>query len=511
MIASKKIAAALAATTLTLTTGFVGPGANFAFAQETDAESTPAEEAGAETPLAPNSDAGLIDADADVALTIEKYLGEPGDTSTSLPGAKFRVERVNDIDLTDPAGWAQVGNLSPADENLSVTPVEGGDNGVFTTNDQGVINLTTAANGMSVGVYRVTEVQFENYTVAAPFFVTLPYDNNGAWEYSRTVQPKNQDVTPNKQVKDDGVTIGKALEYTINAPVPAGELNRFNIVDNLVENLNAPAAGDVTVSTNGDVELANGTDYEISVNGQEVRVNFTDAGRGKLQEARQANPGLQVSVNFSAVVNSVPEGGVINNSATVELPNGQDSTTDDGDTPTNTVFGNLTITKTSPASEGSLNGATFELYQCSSQDDGSYQLLGEAVEVASAASGENITTGTEMTTAGGGADDASDATANGYAIPLQSTSTGATGVVVNTYCVLETQAPEGFVRNPQPQPVNVDIENRALSVAVENQRDSIIGQLPATGAWGILIAFLVGMAFLVRGLYTSYKDSRATA
>lgn len=503
MTASKKIAAALAATTLTLTTGFIGAGANFALAQETGAEAT----------LAPNDAANaaarVIDASQDVALNIEKFLGDPGDTSTPLPGAKFRVERVNGIDLTDPAGWAQVGNLNPDDEGLDVTAVTGGEDGVFTTDDQGVINLTTAANGLSVGVYRVTEVQFENYTVAAPFFVTLPYDNNGTWEYSRTVQPKNQDVTPNKQVKDDGVTVGKALEYTINAPVPAGDLNRFNIVDNLVESLAAPTVGDVTVSTNGDVDLADGTDYEILVNGQEVRVNFTAEGRAKLQEARQSNSGLQVSVNFPAVVNSIPEGGIINNSATVELPNGQDSTTDDGDTPTNTVFGNLTITKTSPASEGSLNGATFEVYQCSAQDDGSYQLLGDAVEVSSAETGGNAVT--ELTTAGGGADDASDATASGYAIPLQSTSTGATGTVSNTYCVLETQAPEGFVRNPQPQPVNVDIENRALSVSVENQRDSIIGQLPATGAWGILIAFLVGVAFLARGLYTSYKDSRATA
>ncbi|MGV3207619.1 MULTISPECIES: SpaH/EbpB family LPXTG-anchored major pilin [unclassified Corynebacterium] len=502
MTASKKIAAAVAATTLTLTSGFIGAGANFALAQETGTEPT----------LAPNADANgaasVIDANHDVALNIEKYVGEPGDTSTPLPGAMFRVERVNGIDLTNPQDWAQIGNLNAEDDSLAVTPVAGGNNGVFTTGDNGQINLTTAQNQLSVGVYRVTEVQFGNYTVAAPFFVTLPYDNGGTWEYTRTVQPKNQDVSPNKQVKDDGVTVGKALEYTINAPVPAGELNRFNIVDNLVANLTAPAPGDVSVATNGDVALAAG-DYNTTVNGQEVRVNFTPAGLAKLQEARQSNPSLQVNVGINAVVNSVPAGGVINNTATVELPNGQVSNTDDGDTQTNTVFGNLAITKTSPASEGSLNGATFELYQCTAQEDGNYQLLGDAVEVSSAADGGEIVT--EMTTSGGGADDASDATANGYAIPLQSTSTGATGTVGNTYCVLETQAPDGFVRNPQPQPVNVDIENRALSVSVENQRDSIIGQLPATGAWGILIAFLVGMAFLARGLYTSYKDSRTTA
>ena len=64
------------------------------------------------------------------------------------------------------------------------------------------------------------------------------------------------------------------------------------------------------------------------------------------------------------------------------------------------------------------------------------------------------------------------------------------------------------MRNEVPQHVTVDVDAKTLAVSVDNQRNSVLGQLPATGAWGIILVFLVGLALLARGIYTSYKDSR---
>ena len=103
-----------------------------------------------------------------------------------------------------------------------------------------------------------------------------------------------------------------------------------------------------------------------------------------------------------------------------------------------------------------------------------------------------------------------EAKAAGYAIPIQSFA-AETGVKSKDYCVLETKAPKNFVRNEVPQHVTVDPAAKTLAVTVDNQRNSVLGQLPATGAWGIILVFLVGLALLARGIYTSYKDSRSAA
>ncbi|MDU3176028.1 MAG: SpaA isopeptide-forming pilin-related protein, partial [Corynebacterium striatum] len=114
---------------------------------------------------------------------------------------------------------------------------------------------------------------------------------------------------------------------------------------------------------------------------------------------------------------------------------------------------------------------------------------------------------TKLITSGG---DNRSSTAQGYGVPISSFAAN-TGTTNNDYCVLETKAPEGYVRNPEPQHVTIDVNARTLAVSVENQKNNIINQLPATGAWGIVLVFLVGLLLLARGLYTSYKDNRAQA
>lgn len=472
-----------------------------------------AQEVGAEpTPTAVNTNTDLIDANAPVSLTINKYLGDPGDTSTPLSGITFRVERVNNVDLTTQAGWAAAADLTAATAT-DVTQVAD-----ITTGTDGVATISTGSDSaFTVGLYKVTELQAGNYTAAPPFLVALPHSENGIWSYDQVVNPKNQEIVASKQVQDTGVTIGDNLTYTVNAPVPAGEIDRFNIVDPLVTGLTyVEGSGQVgLVGGPADASLDAATDYQIvndSANNT-VRVEFTPAGRDKLEGYRLNSPGLKVTFEFQATVNEIPADGNITNTADIQLPNGivvntngdDPSTTDVvEDNPTSTTFGNLTITKTTSNGTEPLNGAQFELYQCT-VENGTPTLVGDPLNVKPAGEADR----THAVTSGGV--DAGDATATVNNIPVSSFA-AETGSQAIQYCVLETEAPAGYVRNPEPQIVNsVGGDIRNLAVSVDNQKNSIIGQLPATGAWGILLIFLLGLALLARGLYTSYKDSRATA
>lgn len=499
----KRLAALIAAGAVAFGSATVGAPA--AFAQTT----TPP--VGAETPAAPAAPAptGLIDPAAQVSLTIHKYLGETGDTSTNLAGSQFKIDKIDGLDLTTQASWAELANMSGT--NL---------NGHGTTN---VTTLTTGADGtasistadtpaFTVGAYLVTEQNRAGYSTAAPFLVVLPHSENGQWNYTQAVNPKNQQQVATKQVDDTGATIGESLHYTINSPVPGGEVNRYIVRDDLMANLTMNPSS-VAVSADGVADLA-ASDYTISTVGQNLTVEFTDAGRAKLQAARATNPGMQVHVAFDATVNSLPADGVISNTANIDLPNGATINTDadinGNNQPTSTTFGTLTITKTTTNGTQALNGAEFQLYQCSVENQGQanekWTVLGEPLNVATTETGAPATT---LTTAGSAeGDPASNATVNGYGVPISSVANGV-GTVGNEYCVLESKAPAGYVRNPEPQHVTINAAARTLTVSVDNQKDSILNQLPATGAWGIVLVFLVGLALLARGIYTSYKDRAA--
>lgn len=478
----------------------------YAMAQQAGTETTPA--------AATVAPANLVDPKAQVTLNITKYEGDPGTTTTPLANIQFKVEKVANVDLTTQEGWAAAAGLTAdtakADPEFNAV--------TLTTGADGKASLSTTDNAnFKVGLYKVTELQAPGYTAAAPFLVALPHDENGSWSYTQDVMPKNQKNIPTKQVDDTNTTIGSTIKYTVNAPVPAGTLSRFNIKDPLNAALSVKT-DDVKVAATG-VTLAAGTDYKVSLDSgtNTLRVDFTQSGLTALQTARATNPSLAVTVEFPATLTKSPDGGVLTNTATVELPNGAttDTNGDDPatpgtveDNPTSTTFGDLTITKTTSNGEQPLNGAEFQLFLCK-QNGTKYDLLGDPLKVNT--TNTNVAPGTTLTTSGStGTAPSLTATAKGYAIPLQSFA-AETGVTPNQYCVLETKAPAGYVANPEPQPVKIDLAAKTLTVSVDNQKNSIIGQLPATGAFGIVLVFLLGLLLLARGLYTSYKDSRATA
>ncbi|MDC7109783.1 SpaH/EbpB family LPXTG-anchored major pilin [Corynebacterium pseudodiphtheriticum] len=496
--------------------------------------------AGSPNGLPTAAQADLIDANNTGTLKIKKILGDPqlnggathhgapSEDSKFLQGATFNIKRL-DIDLTVQQGWRTLNDLVANPEKIEETPDHSTqpaeEKRSQTTNTEGEATF----DEIPMGVYVVTEESREGYSTSAPFLVSLPYSdgNSGKWEYTRTVYPKNQEFRPNKQVDAQGATLGSNMAYTINAPVPAGTLSNLKITDNLIENLqlvaDSPAPKVSFSEGNGaGTPLTAGADYNLTATDQLLEIEFTESGLGKLEQARIGKPNLQVHVQFEAKVVSLPAAGQsITNTAEIEYPNGAKVTTDspaaDGEAdpkPTRTDYANLTITKFTNDTEGDvdLSGAEFELYRCVDKE-----LKGEAIPVSTTETlteGFNPVEATTLTTVKSQQNER-EGEFRGYGIPVRTYAAGGTATQDYEYCVVETKAPDGFIRNPEVHKLNLQTAtaNQAaeLSVRVENQRDNFLSSLPATGAWGIILVFLVGLGLLARGFYTSRKDGRATA
>ncbi|MDK4258833.1 SpaH/EbpB family LPXTG-anchored major pilin [Corynebacterium propinquum] len=540
----------------TLAIGSAAVAAPISFAQDTDAAvvedsatagavdrpyGAPAP-AGADLTVPDLDETRLVKEDQKAKLTIKKLLGDPQGDDTGVPsgdaetlaGTTFTIQRLY-FDLTAQDGWRALNHYVQNPGEISEELNADGGEGAYTETQTTGTNGEAIFDELPIGVYLVTEEPREGYSASAPFLVSLPFSdgNDGVWKYERTVYPKNQALRPNKQVDAQGATLGSNMKYTINAPIPAGELSHLAITDELVSNLQlvtdnpAPVVSfsDGTTVDNGEArreQLTDNEDYVLETADNTLYVEFTESGLEKLQQARQNKPNLQVHVQFEAKVVSLPAPGEsITNTAEVEYPNGATVTTDspaaeDGaeQQPTRTDYANLTIKKYTDDQEDEvdLSGAEFNLYRCEAGE-----LLGNPLGVSTSetlAADFDSTAATTLTTVKSGENER-EGVFQGYGIPVRTFAAGTTATQDYNYCVVETKAPEGFVLNPEVHEVELQAatagQAEQLFVQVENQRDKFLSSLPATGAWGIILVFLVGLGLLARGFYTSRKDGRATA
>ena len=493
---TKTLALAAAAVFATATPFALAPTAPFAYAQNTQG----------------------VDINADVSLTIDKRLGEAGDTTTPLEGTSFKVERVQMTNqLNTAAGWQEASDITAA--GAAAATVTGEEWTVATGPDGKAV-----FNDLTVGLYRVTEIQNGNYTVAAPFLVTVPLIENGVVNYNPTISPKNQLLEPTKSAVDTNVTVGQDIVYTVNAPVPAGDvlqdgtrtINQFRIVDQLQQGLtyNQDQPARVTVST-GSLDPA--TDYTVNWDAgtNTLTVDFTEAGRAKLAELRATNPDLTVSVEFNATVTQIPANGQFSNTAQIYIPNTDTpldttpSTPNDGtDGAVTTQYVNVTVNKTVNGAnvdgENTGAGAVFEIYECTAQDSGGYTVADGATPLSGTnAEGNAVAESPAITTAGGDANAA--AAANGYALQFDPEK---------QYCAVETQAPDGYLLNPDPTPLNLTTEGTETTrpiytTTVNNVRDNIFGRLPATGERTMIALLAIGLVLFVGG--AAYQLRRKNA
>ncbi|APT92070.1 hypothetical protein CPHO_03250 [Corynebacterium phocae] len=500
----------------------------------------------------------FLDNDHEVTIKVSKYVGEAGDQTSPLAGVAFEVQQVQaasgqGFDFTTQEAWEELNQLVDGDVDQKIADIITGKKFVGTakTDETGAdgsatftFNPATDDVTYGPGVYLVTEkldaqdVEQYNLSETSPFLVVVPsLDDAGNWVYSQEAFPKNQEIKATKEVDDNDLTLGKDVKYRLQVKIPSTNLDTLKVTDELVPQLQYKEDLEVELvsesSTTPPVPLTKDTDYTLSAPqannpGGTVEVEFTDEGRKKVEEFYSGNTKLSpatpahhdgiIRVDFSATLVELPDKGILTNTAKFDI-NGKIHSTDDDkgtpdksdDTPASTTLANLELTKTGSDTASELEGAEFELYRCiQEQASNEWKLLGDKLSVGNSSADptnvDKLITEIDATT--------NKAMFKGYGLPVSSHSTSVLSTKNNDFCVIETKSPAGFVRNPEIH--HLTLEQPAdqapiLKASIDNQKTTFLNQLPATGAWGIILVFLVGLGLLARGLYTTRRDNLATA
>lgn len=176
------------------------------------------------------------------SIKITKYEDKGANVKTTpLPGAKFKVTKINGYNLTQYSDWENLAkkvadlNKNPNDASITGTAVsdqlnEGTDKTLFKTNAQGIANV----KNLAIGLYKVEEAEAApGYSKdVTPFFMTIPEITHEAgqpvkYNYNVTVDPKNQSLAnriTKTLVRTDGagtefVGKGDTMTYKISADV----------------------------------------------------------------------------------------------------------------------------------------------------------------------------------------------------------------------------------------------------------------------------------------------------
>lgn len=469
-----------------------------------------------------------------------------------LAGAQFSVYKV--MDLKTNADWNTArkyydGSLAYAPSGTPVVKTTGADGSVTFDN-------------LDLALYFVVETKSpEGYTGASPFFVTLPMTNPNKteWMYDVHVYPKNDKVnTPHKSVTDQPtLKVGNAVNYTVSTPIPnygdvvgpvqngkytgpdgkydRNDLQYFFVTDTFDTNLSL-TENPVQSVTAGGQTLALTTDYEVTVNGQEVVVRLTDSGLDKAASAVTADNSAVLTVNYTATVKSIPADGQIPNKAYVipgpkpangSTPNKPTTPPPPTDVPpTNEVkskFARIQIKKVGVtgqdnSAETPLAGVEFKVYpavKTGSYPNFKYSCAAADLNGATAIDG--------FTTDANGLGTSSElALSNWYNDGVEkvagtdntylSGADYATKYGFRNYCLVETKAASGYQLLAEPIEFSLTKEGTTIlgdtaeRTKVVNQADNIGNSLPLTGGKGI-IALVAGGVALIGGGTAYYMVS----
>lgn len=460
---------------------------------------------------------------------------ELANAGTALEGAKFKVTKVDQAVNTAEA-FSEAAKLTPAGVKDKLTN---------TTYD-----LTTDTNGsattgkIDAGVYLVEEQPSDALTAAmvpaAPFLVFVPMTGgpNNTWLRDVHVYPKNTELTNEKKVQDanqhpflvegedEQTQSQRTLSYTINSNVPVlpenRELKSFNIVDSYNKDELTLDLANATV-TMPEVALTKGADYDFvgpeatssedgKVN-QKVTVRFTQAGLDKLN----ANQGKTVTFQVDGTVNKVAQGesgtgiqdGEVTNRTTTDGRTNVKGRTDLEDEPFNvpekevhSYFGALRIIKQDEKGDP-LNGARFQIFTVPASTQGDDA-------AAKCESGKRTNVGNEFTVNENGekvinALHVTDVVDNQEVEPASQLQ----------YCVVETAAPSGYVKDDTAKPFTITMANATEptrtttltysdEVTIQNNRGVT---LPGTGGMGVIAIILAGLALLGGGAYAARRKT----
>lgn len=459
------------------------------------------------------------------SLTIEKV---KDGTKEPVSGAEFTVTPVTSVvkksfDLKTEKGWKDLAKQVDDLNNGGATPTLGTPTKMKTGQDG-----TAKFADLAVGLYKVEEskVPAGYSSDVKPFYITIPQitkggngSKNPVYTYDVTVQPKNKDVSSLVTKTADttktvvpGDTISYTIEAGINktkeskgADVTKDDLQGYTVFDDAPNNTYTNLTDGVKKVTVGDQELLKDADYMIDGteftpgtnppnSSTRLKVKFTDKGLEKIATAVNQKPDVKVKVDLTFTIDAkYNKDEIVNKFGFIPGYNKTNGETPadpvvpekkggaDPDPNPKTVFRNFQIKKVS-AKDGTkvLSGAKFKLF--ANKDDA-----------------EKCAKDPSMT------DNCKGASAFGEKTTKDTGLTDQVKAIVNqTFYAVETEAPDGYARSNQLTEVKIP-ENNAdnpYMVTIENVPTSDSGNwftLPKTGATGVIIFALAGLALVAAG------------
>ena len=428
-------------------------------------------------------------AESGTAATGQKMEGVPGEP---LAGVTYKITKLN-YDLQN-GDWSKFPKAA--------ADVKDGDKTDTT------FEKTTAGEGeakfsdLPLGIYLVEETNAPAGIVAgAPFIVSVPMVNEAsdAWNYDVIAYPKNTETKTKKTVKDADQNIQDAYTYTINADAPtwgAGKsLTAFRFEDQLDQRLDFQKVTEVKA---GETALGAG-DYEVNnpaENGNKLVVKLTDQGLAKVKS------GDKMSLTFEVKRKEVGDTTELKNQADVIFnnPNTGNEVKNKTDEVV-TYHGKLKVVKKDGKEAGKvLEGAEFELYQCTSASE-----LGEKPLTVNGA--DKWTTGADGTF-----------TIDGLHV-TDFEDSKEVSPATKKFCLKETKAPAGYAELDKPVEIDFTRENIAKTgelngddkITLVSEIDNVkqdTPNLPMTGGAGVGILAAIGAAIVAAGAWFARRTAR---
>ncbi|HAT1311971.1 TPA: SpaH/EbpB family LPXTG-anchored major pilin, partial [Corynebacterium striatum] len=354
---------------------------------------------------------------------------------------------------------------------------------------------------LPLGIYLVEETSApDGIVTGAPFIVSIPMVNQAsdAWNYDVIAYPKNTETKTEKTVKDADKNIQDAYTYTINADAPTwGEgksLTAFRFEDQLDKRLDFQ---EVTEVKAGDAVLGAG-DYTVNKpaeNGNKLVVELTKQGLAKVKS------GDKMSLTFDVKRKEVGDTTELKNRADVIFNN--PNTGNEVKNKTNevvTYHGKLKVVKKDGKEGGKvLQGAEFELYQCTSKDD-----LGAKLTVKEQ---DKWTTG-------------ADGTFTIDGLHVTDFEDNKEAPAAKKFCLKETKAPAGYAL-PENNVTEIEFTRANISkegtfegddkVTLVSEIENIkqgTPNLPMTGGMGVGILAAIGAAIVAAGAWFARRTAR---
>ena len=436
------------------------------------------------------------------SLTLFKKKGDESNTEATgkemqnvpgeaLPGVTYKITKLNfNLQTGD---WTKFPKTAAdvKDTDKTTTTYE------KTTSGQGEAKFSD----LPLGIYLVEETKTPDGIVSgAPFIVSIPMVNEAsdAWNYDVIAYPKNSETKTEKTVKDADKNIQDAYTYTINADAPKwGEgkkLTAFRFEDQLDKRLDFQK---VTEVKTGNTVLQAG-DYTVNnpaANGNKLVVKLTEQGLAKVKS------GDKLSLTFETKRKEVGDTTELKNQADVIFNN--PNTGNEVKNKTNevvTYHGKLKVVKKDGKEAGKvLEGAEFELYQCTSATD-----LGSQVTVKGA---KTWTTG-------------ADGTISIDGLHVTDFEDNKEAPATKKFCLKETKAPVGY-ELPKENVTVIDFTRENIAKTGEYEGDdkvTLVSQidnikrdtpnLPMTGGAGVGLLGAIGALIAGAGVWFARRNAK---